>query len=574
MSGQDLQRRARRAGIETGWTGVDGRLHEVGEDTLLALLALLEPAIEERAGGGSPGPHAAAAGIAGTAHLPPMAVPRALVLGVQLYAIVDERDQSLGDLETLARAAVWWAGQGGDALLVNPLGPALDPHAPGLEPYAPSSRLAIDPLYFALDADQTSARDLRSHAAQVPALRLARLQAALQSYRRFCAWADPGQSEAFQCWRRQQGGALESFARFQLLSELADAKGWGRGWSDWPGDWQQAGSAEVERLARIHAERVDFHVWLQWRLESQWADAHARALASGQRLGLGRDLPIGCARHGAETWAEPSAFALAASIGAPPDPFAPEGQDWGLPPLLPTVAARHWRALLQASMRQAGLLRIDHVMGLERLFWIPQGASPAEGAYVRYPREELLAIVIEQSRAAACVVVGEDLGTVDPLLRERLAVAGILSSRVLRFERDGSGFRIPADYPLQACSSLGSHDLPTLAGWIEEPDFDTGDAPALRRALSQAGIALPEAARWADWRDALHGLLASTPSLLVLLQAEDLLGGVARINRPGSVDPDRNWAHRLPLPVERWPDCQLPQTQAASITRFPKRNCS
>ncbi len=277
------------------------------------------------------------------------------------------------------------------------------------------------------------------------------------------------------------GERLRRFAAFEAIAASRPAVPWQR----WPDELRRPDDPGVARFAARHAREVDFAMYLQWVADRQLAQAAASARASGLGIGFYRDLAVGAAPDGAEAWATQSALARGVSIGAPPDPLGPEGQVWNLPPPLPDALAatgfEGFRALIAANARHAGALRIDHVMGLARLFWVPDGATANEGAYVRYPLDDLLGALALESHRARCLVVGEDLGTVAEGFRERLDAADVLSYRVLWFERDGETFREPRRYPAKAAACVSTHDLPTIRGWWNGVDIDE------RRALGLAG---------------------------------------------------------------------------------------
>ena len=262
-------------------------------------------------------------------------------------------------------------------------------------------------------------------------------------------------------------------------------------WHEWPDALREPDAAGIAEFAGRHARRMRFASYLQWLADRQFAAAARHARASGLALGFLRDLAVGAAPDGAEAWANPSAFARGASVGAPPDPFSTAGQNWNLPPPIPEAlhasACAGFGELVAANMRHAGALRIDHVMGLSRLFWIPDGAAAADGAYVDYPLEALLAVLAIESARARCFVVGEDLGTVPEGFRERLAAVDVLSYRVLWFERDGAGFAAPSRYPAKAVACVSTHDLPTIAGWWTGADIAEKRSLGLLDADGAAG---------------------------------------------------------------------------------------
>jgi glycogen operon protein len=375
----------------------------------------------------------------------------------------------------------------------------------------------------------------------------------------------------FQRFIGKGGPELRRFAIFQAISETRPDEIW----HQWPVGLHSPDSPDVETFSRLHTERVRFHQYLQFLADRQLATAAATASSSGLELGLYRDLAVGAAPDGAEAWARSDDLAQGAWTGAPPDPFAPEGQNWHLPPPLPLRFAADgfasFAALVAANMRHAGALRIDHAMGLTRLFWIPDGGSGKDGAYVAYPFADLLGQLALESQRARCMVVGEDLGTVPEGFRSVMAEADILSYRVLLLEREGLAFKPATSYPARAVACVTTHDLPPLAGWwhgddLREraalgliPDLPQADATraeeraALVDALGAENcLASPSsgAPAAAGVVQAAHEFIAATPSDLVLVQAEDLAGLRAGVNLPGTDRERPNWRLRLPLPVD------------------------
>lgn len=500
---------------------------------------------------------------------------RGVGLAVQTYALRDRRSAPIGDLESLAQLSEWFGRHGGDVVLANPLCGPVDRREPALSPYAPSSRLSVDAAYLPL-AGAAMPADVGSRIGAVDQIRRAALASLGHEHRALIGGADPAALASFRRWCNAESDWLDTHAAFAVLTECAIRDRWpGVGWQAWPAAYHDSSDPRVRDLIAANADAIDLERYVIWRLEQLAQHADGRARAAGLRLGIGHDLPLGCARHGAETWSQPGAFALAASIGAPPDPFCDRGQDWGLPPLQP-VQLRHgavtaWRRPLAHTMQRGGLIRIDHVMGIDRLWWIPAGGQPKDGAYVRYPCDRLLAILTHDSQRHRCVVVGEDLGTVEPRLRTMLAQRGVLSTRVLRFERDDDGsFRSPARYPAKAWVTVGTHDLPGTIAHRHATDLgpDASDTARVTRqaelealvsALLTAGLdpgALDDDLRWLA---AQHAFLAATPSALVGIQVEDFLGYAGQVNVPGTIDAT-NWSHRLCAAIEDWD--QLPSVRA------------
>ena len=358
-------------------------------------------------------------------------------------------------------------------------------------------------------------------------------------------WDGRGPDLRFERWRDEMGDDLESYARFCALAEHH-----GRGWHSWPEEHRHPRRAGVAAFAAAHADRVTFWAWVQFLLVDQLRRAE-------EPLPLLIDLAVGVDPDGAEAWMLQDLLAAGVRIGAPPDEFNRSGQDWGLPPFTPHglrdagygPLARLWAA----AMGHGGGLRIDHVMGLFRLFWIPPGGGPADGAYVRYRGDELLAVLAIESVRAGAVVVGEDLGTVEPEVREMLASGGLLSYRLAWFED-----RPPEDYPAQALAAVTTHDLPTVAGvWTDEDAADQRaagiepDPEALERLRGRL-MGLTGLGPDADIDDvvvAVHERLAAAPSALVGATLEDALALRRRPNLPGTTDERPNWSTTLPLPL-------------------------
>ncbi len=557
-----LARLARMAGIATDWYDIAGTRTAVPEGTVRALLAALGLPAETAAQArdslarrrAEPTLHAAAPG---RCHPPPEG--RRFGIVAQAFALRHARDQGIGDYTALANLAAAAGAEGAALLGLSP------PHAlPPVDrerasPYQPSDRRFLEPALLDVTAlpvigDAPAVRAALAEAEQ----RFAMLRAgALVDYpgvwaakRRVLhqAWgAMPRDHAGFAAFRAAGGAALENFASFAALSE---ARAWGPGLAH-PGD------AGVAAFRAQHADAIGFHAFLQWLCDLQLG----AAAATGP--GLYRDLAVGAAPDGAEVWSQPGAFLRGFSIGAPPDPFAPQGQVWGLPVPHPHRAAQDghagFRTLLRANMRHARALRLDHVMGLERLFVVPEGAPGAAGCYLHCDGAGALSVLADESRAARCAVIGEALGTVPEGMTGRLAKAGVLSYRVLWFEREGESFRPPRDWPADAAACVSTHDLPPLLGWWEGADI------AERAALGLVDAAAAEAARHAervtlaaacglspnasaqDIAAAVHAMVAATPSAILLVQAEDLAAERIGVNLPGTDRERPNWRRRLPV---------------------------
>lgn len=448
----------------------------------------------------------------------------------------------IGDLADVRELAAWVHELGGGFLALSPLhAPAPAPPIPP-SPYSPSSRRWRSPLLLRVD----EVRGGDAPAIAGIAARARELLADPHVHRDACwAWQrqalerlwhdlDTGARDALAAWRAEQGEPLEGWARFCALAEQHGPR-----WGAWPAELHHPSSSAVARAAVDLADRVAFHAWLQLLLDEQLD----RARSAGPRLVL--DLAIGADRDSADAWLWQDLLAPAFSIGAPPDEFEPDGQRWGLPPWIPTrlrdQGYRPLAALLRASMLAGGGLRIDHVMGLSRLFWVPEGGDPAHGAYVRFPARELLELVAMESARARTLVVGEDLGTVEPAFRDDLAAAGILSTRLVWFEHDP-----PEAWPRQALAMVTTHDLPTLAGMWGGVDRPTAMFERLERLVATAGVR-----PLAEVAEEVHRRIGSSPSMLAAATLEDLLGVVERPNVPGTAGAERlNWSVALPLPLE------------------------
>jgi (1->4)-alpha-D-glucan 1-alpha-D-glucosylmutase len=537
-------------------------------------------------------------------------LPRALESGrrlwgpaVQLYALRSRRNWGIGDFTDLANLIDLAARHGADVVGLNPLH-ALFPHDPRhCSPYSPSSRLFFNALYLDVEAvpEFASSEVARARVAAADfQARLARLRAAefvdyegvraakfevLELLFRALQIAGGERARAFAEFVRSGGENLHRHALFEALQEhlyARDPACWG--WPAWPAAYRDPEAPAVAAFAAANAERIDFYAYLQWLADEQIAAAAAHARARGMAVGLYADLAVSVDAGGAESWAERALYAHGLRIGAPPDEFNPKGQDWGLPPWQPErlrdAAHAPFVAVLRANMRHAGALRIDHVMALMRLYLIPPGTEATQGAYVHYAFDELLAAVAIESHRNRCLVIGEDLGTVPDAIRAALAAAGVLSYKVLYFERaaDG-GFRAPADFPALALVAASTHDLPTLAGWWEGRDLAlreslhlfpsaelaasqraqrARDRPELLRMLVREGL-LPAGAEPPPALDerlgrAIHAHIARTNAAIAVVQPEDIFGVRDQINLPGTTNEHPNWQRRLEVPLERWGD--------------------
>lgn len=446
-----------------------------------------------------------------------------------------------GDYHDLRRAGEALAGHGAAFLGINPIhaGFATDPDF--ASPYSPSHRRRLNPLHIAT-GDGVATGAYVDYRVEVPAKRAA-LRAAYDS---FCAQGDAG---GFEVFLAREGAALHRFGAHQALSDRHGPR-----WTDWPTALRDAETAPLDGLERD----IRYHAWLQYTAHRQLSQAQDALTRAGMRYGLYLDLAVGTHPAGAETWADGGWFARGVSLGAPPDPFAPQGQTWNLAPLNPRALIAGGFAILAETLRHlftyARLVRIDHILGFERAFWMP-GEADLPGAYVKMPREAMLAVLrIEATRAGASVI-GEDLGVVPAGLQEALGEAGILGCRLLQFELGQRGRDGHAGIPTASLASFGTHDLPTWRGWRAGADIATRaelgllDAPGAAHAQAEraASVSRFDAVAGGESAEAMHASLARTRAALVAVQAEDLLDVAEQSNLPGTVEQYPNWRHKLPL---------------------------
>ncbi|HET7488723.1 MAG TPA: 4-alpha-glucanotransferase [Acidimicrobiales bacterium] len=475
---------------------------------------------------------------------------------VQLYAARSRSSWGMGDLADLARLGEWSAGRGAGMAMVNPLHAALPTGPQQASPYSPSSRCWRSPLYLRVE-DVPGAEtlgDLESLAAAGRRLNDDRLvdrdavwrlkeQALGQLWERFRAG---GGDARFDAYCDEQGAPLAAYAAFCALSERHGAPWW-----EWPEPLRDPEGQAVLAFVAENAERVRWHQWLQWLVDEQLRKA-------GERIGVVQDLAIGVDAAGADAWLWQDAFALDARVGAPPDPFAPDGQDWGLPPFDPwrlrAAAYQPFVSTVRAALRHAGGVRIDHVMGLFRLYWIPLGSPASHGAYVEYPWRDLLGILALESHRAGAWVVGEDLGTVQDFVREELGRRRVLSYRLVWFEEHP-----PAHFPVQAMAAVTTHDLPTVAGLWTGTDLEELERLGRRTSVEGTHEMRRRLQGWTGVADdapvdqvvrATYDLLGQAPSRVLAATLDDALGVHDRPNVPGTTVERPNWCLSLPAPLE------------------------
>jgi len=513
----------------------------------------------------------------------------------QLYSLKSESNWGIGDFSSLAELCTQTKDLGGDIVGIPPLHALFYNHPEWVSPYSPSSRSFLNPIYLSLPdiaefdtcaeakkvannspfadainkAQATNAVDFKN----IAPLKRHILQLLFADFtERYPPNSQEPRRQYFDAFMANGGHRLHNFAVFEaLLDHFSPQLP-----NQWEPAYQDPASPNVQKFIQQNSATVEFHMYLQWLCDQQLS---ATCDQVQMKIGLYRDLAVGVSPDGADAWMNPSAFVPDVRFGAPPDPLGPMGQDWGMPPFNPDrlyeTAYDAYIEMLRANMQHAGALRIDHVMWLQRMFWIPPGGDGRDGAYVRYPFDDLLAILALESRRHSCVVIGEALGTVTEGFRERLAHEGVLSYCLLQFERYEDGlYKRPNAYPRLALTTPASHDLPTLAGFWREQDiqvqFDVGildsveaanhrrqershERACLIAALADQNLISAEFPNTPNIDDqelwqfiiAVHTFLARTPSALMMVNLEDILKSLTQINVPGTVDEYPNWRLKL-----------------------------
>ena len=456
-------------------------------------------------------------------------------------------------------------------LLVNPLSAAtpITPQQPS--PYFPTSRAFFNPLWLHIESISGASAQAVPHLEEtIQAARELNRHRLIDRDRVFAVkmrileslWLGFIGDSAFDAFCRERGEALHRFATFCVLAEKHQS-----GWHGWPEQYRHPAQSEVHQFARENEKRIYFYQWIQWQLDVQLAKC-------AQHLALMQDLPIGVDPDGADAWAWQDYFAQNVGVGAPPDEFNTQGQGWGLPPFVPhklrASAYKPFIETIRSAFRNGGGLRIDHVMGLFRLFWIPNGMSPAQGTYVRFNADEMLAIVALESERARAYVVGEDLGTVEEGAREKLAEYGILSYRLLWFEKNH-----PSAYPREALSAVSTHDLPTIAGLWSQSDFAKQQELGLKpnkestneiRSRLKTQAKLDEHTPMNDVITRAYSLLSQAPSMILTASLEDAVAVEERPNIPAtSSEQHPNWSIALPVPLEEILTAELPRRIAETL---------
>jgi 4-alpha-glucanotransferase len=498
----------------------------------------------------------------------------------QLYSVRSRQSWGVGDLVDLTDLAVWSGAElGADYLLVNPLH-AAEPVAPmEPSPYLPTSRRFFNPLYVRVERIPEYAELAAAERARVDDLAAGvhRDLDTVDVIDRDTAWTakraalrivhdgprTAGRELDLAAFVRRHGDALRDFATWSVLAQEH-----GNDYRDWPVELQDVHSPAVAEAVAARREEIAFEMWLQWVVDEQLEAAQAKALAAGMSLGTMHDLAVGVHPGGADAWRLRSTYASRIQVGAPPDAFNQVGQNWSQPPWRPDQLDERgyapFRDLIAAVLRHAGGVRVDHIIGLFRLWWIPEGRPPSEGTYVRYDHEAMIGVLALEAARAGAVVVGEDLGVVEPSARDYLASRGVLGTSILWFERDGSGEPLPAEKWREYClASVTTHDLPPTAGFLagdhvrlrdelgllersveEETASDDAERESWLGEVRSRGL-LPTGADTEETVLALHRYLALTPSRLLNAALTDAVGDRRTQNQPGTTDEYPNW--RVPL---------------------------
>jgi 4-alpha-glucanotransferase len=564
----DLREAARCWGIEPGYHDVFGKWHEASPDTLAQMVAMLSKGRTE------------------PAQLPPVPARapirawqgdtrRHWLLAVQLYGLRSLRNWGIGDFTDLANLIPIAAAHGASGIGLNPLHALFAEWPERASPYAPNSRLYINPLYIDVEAvpefrafdapglKKDAARLRETELVDYPAVARAKIAGLRLAHERFRNLAAVGRREDFELFRQAHGEPLLRFACFEVLRREQAPKPW----PDWPEPWRTPDRASLESYRQAHIAEVEFHEYVQWIADTQLSACKHAARKARMPVGLYIDLAVGIHPHSADAWSQQNAVLSAMSVGAPPDELNRAGQDWGLAPFNPHSVAHNdfapLRALLASNMRHAGAIRLDHVLGLNRVYMVPHGHGAADGVYVRFPFEHLLRVIAEESVKYRCTVIGEDLGTVPEGFRDTLAKWGLWSYRVMLFERENDArFKPPQSYPAEALATFNTHDLPSFAGWMQRHDLgvkrglgiDPGESDEARnwaRAKLRESLQQYAPDYGSDELAAVASFLGQTPSKFVAMALDDILGDIEQLNVPGTTTEHPNWRRKLAVQVER-----------------------
>lgn len=536
-------------------------------------------------------------------------------LTMHLYSLRSERNWGIGDFTDLLNLMKYAAEKKLDFVGINPLHALFTSKPAFASPYSPSSREWLNPIY--LDVEKVGAftynEQLKNWLAQpkirqrIAALRITEtvtytavwackrdaLHMAFNAFEQDTCEAAANERAAFEAFVLEKGKALQGFGLFEALDQYYSRPGQ-VGWQSWPSEFHQPDGEAVEKFARNHEREIRFYMWLQWLCAEQLREVNQAAAEYGVKLGIYGDLAVGVARGSADTWLNRQDYCMDLSVGAPPDPLGPTGQNWDLPPLNPLMLKHtgyeKFAHLLRENMRLYGVLRIDHVMALCRLWWVLNGKTADFGAYVHYDAEVMFAILALESRRNRCVIIGEDLGTVPDEARHLLNRYQVFSYKVMYFSKGWNGFQLPEEYPEQAITVISTHDVAPLAGYWTGKDLDTmfklgtlPDAATFQTALDErehdkadlldklketgclgADVQMPAKAD-ETLLAALHKYGALSRSKLYAVQLENLLGVIDNLNVPGVTEGYPNWAQKMPVSLEDFLQHRLMGGQLAII---------
>ncbi|MGN6881803.1 1,4-alpha-glucan branching protein GlgB [Neisseria sp. P0019.S003] len=536
-------------------------------------------------------------------------------LTMHLYSLRSKRNWGIGDFTDLLNLMKYAADKKLDFVGINPLHALFTSKPAFASPYSPSSREWLNPIY--LDIKKVGAftynEQLKNWLAQpkirqrIAALRVTEtvtytavwackrdaLQMAFNAFEQDTCEAAENERAAFESFVMEKGKALQGFGLFEALDQYYSRPGQ-VGWQSWPSEFHQPDGEAVEKFARSHEREIRFYMWLQWLCAEQLQEVNQAAAEYGVKLGIYGDLAVGVARGSADTWLNRQDYCMDVSVGAPPDPLGPTGQNWDLPPLNPSMLKHtgyeKFAHLLRENMRLYGVLRIDHVMALCRLWWVLNDKTADFGAYVHYDAEVTFAILALESQRNRCVIIGEDLGTVPDQARYLLNRYQVFSYKVMYFSKGWNGFQLPEEYPEQAITVISTHDVAPLAGYWIGKDLDTmfklgtlPDAAAFQTALDErehdkadlldklkytgclsADVQMPAKAN-ETLLAALHKYGALSRSKLYAVQLENLLGVIDNLNVPGVTDGYPNWAQKMPVSLEDFLQHRLMGGQLAII---------
>ncbi|MFN3395362.1 MAG: 4-alpha-glucanotransferase [Thermodesulfovibrionales bacterium] len=525
-----------------------------------------------------------------TAYLPD-SLKRSLGLSVNLYSIRSKKNWGIGDFGDLEGLINWFALSGGHLVGINPLHAISNTIPYGISPYSPLSRLYKNFIYLDMDKigcgciPETDYRDRIDRLRKQPlidyesvaSIKLEVLEKAFKSFMKDHYGKDTQFGRDFARFINDEGMGLELFATYMAISERYKSFDW----QSWPEEYQSPDSKAVKLFVSKKKEKILFYQYIQWLIDLQHSHVCEIAKKAGMPVGLYHDLAIGAIRGSSDVWCNKSLYALDVDVGAPPDEFSPDGQNWGFPPLIPERLRENgyefYIQTLRKNMRYAGALRIDHALGIFRLFWIPSGKSPKDGTYVSYPYEDLLRIIALESVRNSTVVIAEDLGTIGENVRENLSRFKMLSYRLFYFERNYPelSFLTPSNYPELALTSMTTHDLPTIYGYwlgrdIEErrrlgkyPDDETWlrqlnerkrDRILIIDALKREGLLSHDFQIPAQMTEelclAIYRYLMKTPSRIVLISFDDMIGRIDQQNMPGVIEGYPNWRQKTDIDLE------------------------